>query len=112
MNIRKLLVATIATIVVCNTAFAQKAAQDQPKPQDKIQSAQLLNKKISKNVELNYLIYLPKNYSKKSADKFPLILFLHGAGERGTNVWRTDFHGPSKYILEHPDFPFIVVTPL
>ena len=112
MNIRKLVVASLATIAICNATFAQKGVQDQPKPQDKIQSAQLLKKKISKTVKLDYLLFLPKNYSKKSAEKFPLILFLHGAGERGTNVWRTDFHGPSKYILQHPEFPFILVTPL
>jgi predicted peptidase len=41
-----------------------------------------------------------------------LLLFLHGAGERGSNIWRADIHGPSKYIAAHPDFPFVMITPL
>jgi predicted peptidase len=36
---------------------------------------------------------------------------LHGAGECGTNVWQVDIHGPANYIAEHPDFPFILVSP-
>jgi predicted peptidase len=40
-----------------------------------------------------------------------LILFLHGAGERGTNVWKVAAHGPPKRVAEHPEFPFIVVSP-
>jgi predicted peptidase len=40
-----------------------------------------------------------------------LILFLHGAGERGTDVWKVATHGPPKNVVEHPDFPFIVVSP-
>ncbi len=86
------------------TIFAQE------KPQDKFQSAKKFKKKISQDVHLDYLLFLPKKYRQQ--EKWPLILFLHGAGERGTNVWRADIHGPSQYILEHPEFPFILVTPL
>jgi predicted peptidase len=62
-------------------------------------------------IPVNYLLYLPKDYDAKSDKRWPVILFLHGAGERGTNIWKVDFHGPSKYIMEHPEFPFILVTP-
>ena len=30
---------------------------------------------------MDYLLYLPKDYAEK--DSWPLLLFLHGAGERG-----------------------------
>ena len=40
-----------------------------------------------------------------------MILFLHGAGERGTNVWKVATHGPPKNVATHPDFPFILVSP-
>jgi predicted peptidase len=39
------------------------------------------------------------------------MLFLHGAGERGTNVWKVATHGPPKNLTDHPDFPFILVSP-
>src|SRR5437867_3637644 len=62
-------------------------------------------------IQVNYLLFLPQDYDGKSAKRWPLILFLHGAGERGTNVWKVATHGPPKNVKEHPDFPFIVVSP-
>ncbi len=47
----------------------------------------------------------------RDAKRWPLILFLHGSGERGTNIWRATIHGPTKFIEKHPEFPFILVTP-
>jgi len=32
------------------------------------------------------LLYLPPDYGKDEAKKWPLIVFLHGSGERGTDV--------------------------
>jgi len=62
-------------------------------------------------MQLNYLLFLPKGYEHKSEKKWPLILFLHGAGERGTNVWKVATHGPPKNVTSNPDFPFIIVSP-
>ena len=61
--------------------------------------------------KINYLLFLPQDYDAKSEKRWPLILFLHGAGERGTNIWKVATHGPPKNVKEHPDFPFIVVSP-
>lgn len=60
-------------------------------------------------VTLNYLLYLPKDYDKK--DAWPLVLFLHGAGERGDDLNLVKKHGPPKLIEEGKDLPFIVVSP-
>ena len=59
---------------------------------------------------LNYLLYLPKDYDEK--DSSPLLLFLHGAGERGDDkLGRVKVHGPPKMIDAGADFPFIVASP-
>ncbi len=63
------------------------------------------------DVEVNYLLFLPKGYDAKAEKRWPLMLFLHGAGERGTDVWKVTTHGPPKYVGTHPDFPFILVSP-
>jgi len=85
----------------------------QDKPQDKFQTSHSFQRKITKTIKSDYLLFLPKNYNAKAKkQRWPLILFLHGAGERGTNVWRADIHGPTKYVAEHPDFPFILVSPI
>ncbi len=61
--------------------------------------------------DLNYLLFLPEGYGKKPDERWPLLLFLHGAGERGTNLSKVATHGPPKYVATHPDFPFILVSP-
>lgn len=62
-------------------------------------------------INVNYLLFLPKGYEAGSEKKWPLIFFLHGAGERGTNVWKVAVHGPPKRVAGDPGFPFIVVSP-
>ncbi|NNE36046.1 MAG: prolyl oligopeptidase family serine peptidase [Rhodothermales bacterium] len=60
-------------------------------------------------VQMDYLLYLPKDYDKQ--ESWPLVLFLHGAGERGDDLELVKVHGPPKLITEGKDFPFIVVSP-
>src|SRR5688572_11260008 len=56
-----------------------------------------------------YLLYLPASHEKEAA--WPLILFLHGGGERGENLDLVRREGLPR-ILDHiPDFPFVVVSP-
>lgn len=75
------------------------------------QMAKHLRLKKEESLEINYLLFLPEGYDAKSEKRWPLILFLHGAGERGTNVWKVATHGPPKHVTSKPDFPFIVVSP-
>ena len=68
-------------------------------------------KKITKTVQSDYLLFLPEGYEAKGDKKFPLMIFLHGAGERGTNLSRVGQHGPPKIVKTKKDFPFILVSP-
>jgi len=67
--------------------------------------------RFSTTIQLDYLLYLPKSYDASSTKKWPLILFLHGAGERGENVEFVKLWGPPN-LVEQKDFPFIVLAPL
>lgn len=60
-------------------------------------------------VRMGYLLALPKDYEKQ--DKWPLLLFLHGSGERGDDLDLVKVHGPPKLIAAGKEFPFIVVSP-
>ena len=61
--------------------------------------------------ELNYLLFLPKDYAVDVSRPWPLILFLHGMGERGDNLELVKLHGIARIVDEQPDFPFIAVSP-
>ena len=57
-----------------------------------------------------YVVYVPRDYSK--AKKWPVILFLHGAGERGTDGLKQSQVGIGGAIRTDPArFPAIVVMP-
>jgi predicted peptidase len=75
------------------------------------QQAQSIDLEIRKNDRLNYLLFLPEGYSEKSADRWPLILFLHGSGERGDDLNQVKRYGLPKRLETWPDCPFVVVSP-
>jgi predicted peptidase len=65
----------------------------------------------TEHFKVNYLLFLPKGYAATAGKRWPMILFLHGAGERGTDVKKVATRGPGKYAGARPDFPFILVSP-
>lgn len=67
--------------------------------------------KAAQSNSYQYLIYLPKDYSAKSSEKYPVLIFLHGSGERGSEIEKVKIHGPPRLIKEGKDFPFIVISP-
>ena len=60
--------------------------------------------------ELPYLLFLPSAYAVHP-QRWPLMLFLHGAGERGNDLQRVKRHGVAKIVEEQPEFPLVVVSP-
>jgi len=84
---------------------------EQVSPADTGQTAHTFEKEVRKTVRLHYLLYLPPKY-QDTKEKWPLMLFLHGAGERGPDLEKLTVHGPPKLIAkEGKTFPFVVVSP-
>ena len=69
-----------------------------------------MNRRVAYDVAARYQLFLPQAYHS-STERWPLILFLHGGGERGDDIETVKVHGPLKIAAERPDFPFIVVAP-
>lgn len=65
----------------------------------------------SKGEAIPYRILYPKDYDKSK--KYPLVLFLHGAGERGNDNEAQLVHGVKLFLQENnrTEFPCIVLAP-
>jgi predicted peptidase len=81
-----------------------------PKPEPG-QTAQSFVRTLAKPVSGKFLLYLPETYGRNRQQRWPLILFLHGMGERGDNLELVKKHGPPKLVASGKQFPFIIVSP-
>ncbi len=87
--------------------------QDLPKGMTRVESSLQVSKKEEippRKLDEQYLIYFPKEYEEQQKT-WPLLLFLHGLGERGNNLELVKKHGPPKLVEQGKDFPFIIVSP-
>jgi predicted esterase len=57
----------------------------------------------------HYLLYVPEDLPKNGL--YPLLLFLHGSGERGDDLNLLKRAGPPSFLDSIGDFPFVVVSP-
>lgn len=112
MNINSLL---IATICGCFLAACLSTVISTNK---EISSEQLVRKNyVSTNDEIShqYFVYLPRGYRDQPLKKWPVILFLHGNGERGNGTDELDYvlaHGPVyEAWVQKKYLPFIIISP-
>ena len=87
------------------------AAPAPARADEDMQTSQQFKRKVSRTLSADYLLFLPKGYQARSPQRWPLLLFLHGAGERGADLQKVKTHGPPKLLKKRPDFPFMVVSP-
>jgi predicted peptidase len=106
MTRRGVLVGAVLMSSLILTALAEERTATMPN-----QQAHVFEKQVTITYRLEYLLFLPKDYGKDASQKWPLILFLHGAGERGNDVELVKKHGIPKVVEQQPDFPFIAVSP-
>lgn len=66
---------------------------------------------LTRTVDINFLLYLPSEYGQDPQRQWPLILFLHGAGERGYNPLDITRYSIPAFLTTRTDFPFIVLSP-
>ncbi len=98
---RRLTLVTLALIATVSASYG-----GEPKQGLGQQTARL---DTQVRVTMDYLLFLPDGYDQQ--ESWPLMLFLHGAGERGDDLKLVKKHGPPKIVETKKDFPFIVVSP-
>jgi predicted esterase len=86
------------------------AVQAKPEP---LQDTGFLNRRIVLNgITYRFQVYLPEEWRRDDGKQWPIILALHGRGERGSEgMWQTQF-GIAQAVRNHPDrWPFVIVMP-
>ncbi len=67
--------------------------------------------RVLKQVSVSYLVSLPEGYDPQGDKSYPVLVFLHGSGERGTDLNLVRRHGPPKEVAKGRKFPFIIISP-
>jgi acetyl esterase/lipase len=89
---------------------AHAAGHATPEPQ---QDTGFLNRKIELHgVTYRFQVYLPEEWRRDDHRLWPIILALHGRGERGSEgMWQTQI-GLPQAVRDHPErWPFVIVMP-
>ena len=106
----RLLVACIPLIVVLSPSWARTGVASHPRS---FQETGFLNRIVTYHrAAYRFQVYLPMEWRRNDHRQWPIILFLHGRGERGgEGMWQTQI-GLPQAVRDHPErWPFIIVMP-
>lgn len=94
------LLTIVFSLLACSPAKSQEAYADRVYANDK-------------GEKLNYRLMLPAGYDFNAETKYPLVLFLHGAGERGDDNAKQLVHAAKDFASEanRAQYPCFVVFP-
>lgn len=101
------LVIWISSILFLNHSFIVKPKPSPPRLERVTYHSE------ATGLERDYYVYIPEGFKQK--DKWPIILFLHGNGERGDGKADLDFtfiHGPIfEAWVQKRTLPFLIIVP-
>ncbi len=104
-----LIVAVACALLVVHNASAEKIRKKIPQePREWVEPYQ----NMYAFTWIKYLMYIPKDYSEGNK-KYPLILYLHGAGQKGYSPSNLAYVALNAQLAgrKRGSFPFIVVSP-
>jgi predicted peptidase len=113
----------IFNLIIVVTVISSVACSHKSTNQQAIKDITLSNEKLLKDhyvsevdhQERDYFVYLPRGYESNKSKKWPVILFLHGNGERGNGKEDLNYvitHGPLyEAWIQKRDLPFIIISP-
>ena len=115
-NIWRLSLVLMALSVSIDQIVAQENQKNDVDKPAVNQTAQSLNVGAGDNkTKMHYWLFVPSEYSVDADKKWPLMVFLHGMGERGpvdgSNLAIVKKWGPPRLVAKKPDFPFVLVSP-
>jgi len=64
-----------------------------------------------RNVSYRYLSCLPKDYAADTARTWPVVIYLHGGSDRGTDLKKLYSSGIPDQVYRGREFPFLLLAP-
>lgn len=96
----------------CACTLSTSSAID---PKSKQQLLRHPYKSVVDKLERDYFLYLPNGYEEDSSKEWPVLVYLHGDGERGNGKEDLDYvlgYGPLyEAWIQKKDLPFIIIAP-
>ena len=83
--------------LLCLTLSPLLAEPAKPAPSTQVAQEFTTTLADGKKASMSYWLYLPANAAAKDV-KLPFVLFLHGSGERGTDLAQVKKHGPPSLV--------------
>lgn len=103
----------LACLLLPGAAHGIAAQPHHTPPPAPPQDTGFLNRRIELHgTTYHFQVYLPEEWRRDDGRQWPIILFLHGRGERGSEgMWQTQI-GIAEAVRNHPDrWPFVIVMP-
>jgi poly(3-hydroxybutyrate) depolymerase len=101
-----------ACVFVPTQAKTLRGSGRNPQPAP-VQETGFLNRTVELHgATYHFQVYLPEEFRRDDKKQWPVILFLHGRGERGSEgMWQTQV-GLPQAVRDHPErWPFVIVMP-
>jgi predicted peptidase len=113
-------------ILSCKKEKTEIPKEEPPIPEDPIETEPVVLTKVKKRINSSFTGYyeaLPANYSKTTS-KYPVLIYIHGLGQRGDGTTQLDFVGidglgsllekkslPPNFNVNGRNFSFIYICP-
>jgi len=104
---------TVCAILSPLSLPASGAATGRQSRHEPAQETGFLNRRVELDgATYRFQVYLPEDWRRDDGRLWPIILFLHGRGERGSEgMWQTQIGLPAE-VRDHPErWPFVIVMP-
>jgi len=101
-SIRLIFIIYAVVIVSCNTKIDKNNMSDEKQG--------VFETVVNIPIKLNYVLYTPNKYLETDSE-LPLVLYLHGVGERGTDLKKLELNGVPELIRKGKQFPFLTLAP-
>jgi len=109
--VRRVLTALVVAVGAAYGGTALGATSSYPAPPRTLQAGQHPYSSVAGGTRLNYLLYAPAAYGSDPKRRWPLIVFLHGSGERGTDPVALVDEPLPKTLATTTTFPAVVFSP-